>query len=522
MTLCDYPIEEKSDRAEPHHYYDPDADRILVGAEYDNPMQWWVCIALALTNARTFRHALTHERFESGKLGDLLANHTDLLRDLRCLGYLKDTDATPESYTKALMEAAEDLRKLTKHYHDGNYENESRFRGEITREALGLAGTMVHLLDLADIDVVREARIPRYSKDFKTDQKADLAKTLCIGASIQSRYGEFAAHRQLFELRKRKYESTSSPTVNADDPFGELIGSFVLVGKSVKGFADRLRRRLSNREPRDDAPEFAIRVPIETATERQHTAATVTIACRQKNLRPTRAVISLFAALAGTPYDVARAIHNLESETKAPNRELRLDEVRFALSTLAAKRLLPEMSKPALSRTVQTLLVAETPLRQNELADRADVSARSIRKYVERLKAFDFIRETDDGWRFALPFHIDEERGKTILPWFVATADDDQERGQDTLIRDVLAEAVSDLLDVDRYADPDDPVGGALFGPPGELIPALREAWEWLGPWIRAIQTLLDAPGGPPSKNVTATVGIEPKQGSVTAAAGGE
>ncbi|WP_435078552.1 hypothetical protein [Halococcus sp. AFM35] len=522
MTLCDYPIEEKSDRAEPHHYYDPDADRLLVGAEYDNPMQWWVCVALALTNARTFRHALTHERFESGKLGDLLANHTDLLRELRCLGYLKDADSTPEAYTEALLNAAEDLRKLTKHYHDGNYENESRFRGEITREALGLAGTMVHLLDLADIDVVREARIPRYSKDFKADQKADLAKTLCIGASIQSRYGEFAAHRQLFELRKHKRESTSSPTVNADDPFGELIGSFVLVGKSVEDFADRLRRHLSNREPRDDAPEFAIRVPIKTATERRHTSATVTVACRQKDIRPTRAATSMFAALAGTPYDVARAMHSLESETKAPNRELRLDEVRFALSTLAAKRLLPEMSKPALSRTIQILLVAETPLRQSELADRADVSARSIRKYVERLKAFDFIRETDDGWRFALPFHIDEERGKTVLPWFVATADDDQERGQDTLVRDVLAEAVSDLLDVDRYADPDDPVGGALFSPPGELIPALREAWGWLGPWIRAIQILLDAPGGSPSKNVTATVGIEPKQGSVTAAAGGE
>jgi hypothetical protein len=247
----------------------------------------------------------------------------------------------------------------------------------------------------------------------------------------------------------------------------------------------------------------------------------MTIACRQKDIRPTRAATSLFAALAGTPYDVARAIHNLESETKAPNRELRLDEMRFALSTLAAKRLLPEMSKPALSRTVQTLLVAETPLIQSELADRADVSARWIRKHIERLAAFDFVRQTDAGWRFALPFHIDEERGKTVLPWFVATADDDQEPGQDTLVRDVLAEAVSDLLDADRYADPDDPVGGALFGPPGELIPALREAWEWLEPWIRAIQTLLDVRDGPPPRNVTATVGIESKQGSLTAAAGG-
>ena len=529
MTLCDHPIEEKSDRAEPHHYYDREADRLLVGAEYDNPMQWWVCIALALTNARTFRHALTHERFESGKLGDLLANHTGLLRELRCLGYLKDADATPEAYTETLLEAAEDLRKLTKHYHDGNYENESRFRGEITREALGLAGTMVHLLDLADIDVVREARIPRYSKDFKADQKAGLAKTLCIGASIQSRYGEFAAHRQLFEPRARKRESTVPPTVDADDPFGELIGSFVLVGKSIEGFADRLHRRLSNREPRDDAPEFAIRVPIETATERRHTAGTVTVACRQKDIRPTRAATSLLAALAGTPYDVARAVHSLESETKAPNREIRLDEVRYALSTLAAERLLPAMSKPALSRTVQTLLVAETPLIQSELADRANVSTRWIRKHIERLAAFDFVRRTDAGWRFALPFHTDEERGKAIHPWFVAPSEIDRE--QDALVREVIAEAVYDLLDAERYADTDDPVGGALFAKPGERIPALQEAWEWLDPWISVVEILIDADSSRVSAadkspacrtDSIAVVGAETDQASIVAAAGGD
>ncbi|WP_049996302.1 hypothetical protein [Halococcus sediminicola] len=528
MTLCDYPIAEKSDRGEPHHYYDHEADRLLVGAEYDNPMQWWVCIALALTSTRTFRHALTHERFESGKLGDLLANHTDLLRDLRCLGYLKDVDATPEAYTEALIEAAEDLRKLTKHYRDGNYENESRFRGEITREALGLAGTMVHLLDLADIDVVREARIPRYSKDFKADQKADLAKTLCIGASIQSRYGEFAAHRQLFELRKQKRESTFSPTVDADDPFGELIGSFVLVGKSVESIADRLRRRLSNWEPHDDAPEFAIRVSVETATERRHTAATMTVACRQKNLRSTRTAISLFAALAGTPYDVARAVHSLESETKAPNREIRLDEVRFALSTLTAERILPEMSKPALSRTIHTLLVAESPLIQSELADRADVSARWIRKHIERLAAFDFIRQTDGGWRFALPFHTDEERGKTIYPWFVSSSEADRE--QDTLVREVVAEAVYDLLDAGQYANADDPVGG-LFAKPGERIPALQEAWEWLDPWISAVEILVDADSSRVSAankspfyrtDSIAVIGAETDQVSIVAAARGD
>ncbi|HET7324253.1 MAG TPA: hypothetical protein VFJ06_07975, partial [Halococcus sp.] len=173
IGLVDHPIPEKEhDRAEPHWYYDEKADRLYVGAEYDNPMSWWTCIAVALANPRTFRHVLTPERIESGKLGDLLTNHTDLLRDTRCLGYLADADATAEGYRDALIQAAEDLRDLTKDLYHDNYENERRFRGEITSEALGLAGTMIHLLDLVDVEIVREARIPRFSRDFKPSQKA--------------------------------------------------------------------------------------------------------------------------------------------------------------------------------------------------------------------------------------------------------------------------------------------------------------------------------------------------------------
>jgi hypothetical protein len=524
ISLVDHPIPEKeNDRAEPHWFYDRDADRLLVGAEYDNPLQYWVCVAVALANPRTFRHILTPERIESGKLGDMLANHTDLLRNTRCLGYLADADATAEDYRDALIQAAEDLRDLTKDLYHGNYEDETRFRGEITREAHGLAGTMVHLLDLADVEIVREARIPRYSRDFKPSQKADLAETLATGASIQSIYGEFAAYRQLFEDREDK--RTFPPSIDADDPFGECIGSFVLVGKSVTSLADPLRRRLTNQEVHDDAPEFAVRVPVEVASERRHTAATVQIMCRQKHIRPTRAATSVLAALTGTPYDAARALHNLGSETKAPNRNIRLDEVRYALSTLDADRIMPDLSKPALSKIVHTLLVAETPLVQSELAERAGVSTRSVRNHTDRLAAFDFIRETDAGWRFALPLRGEDEydeRGENILPWFVTAGDDEQDRGRDTLVRDVVSEAVYDLLGSEQYGDPDDPVGGALFSSPSERIPALREAWEWLDPWISMVGTLVGqhVESGPPS-TTTAIVGEQPEQASIVTAAGG-
>src|SRR5699024_5932067 len=97
--------------------------------------------------------------------------------------------------------------------------------------------------------------------------------------------------------------------------------------------------------------------------------------------------------------------------------------------------------------------------------------------------------------------------------------------GQETLVRDVLAEAVSDLLESERYADPDDPVGGALFANPGERIPALREAWEWLDPWISMIRILLDTDDGvhiesDPPKRTTAVIGERPQQASLAAATG--
>lgn len=534
ITLVDHPISEKDDRGEPHWYYDHDDDRLLVGAEYDNPMKGWVCIALALADPRTFRHVLTPERFEAGKIGDMLANHTDLLRNSRCLGYLADRNATAEDYTDTLLEAADDLRELTKDWYHGNFENRNRFRATILREAHGLAGTMVHLLDLADVDLVREFRLPNFARDYDESDRHGLAETIAIGASIQSRYREFTAYRQLFESREDKRESAIPPRVDADDPFGECVGSFVLVGKSVSSLADPLRRRLTNQEVHDDAPEFGIRVPVKIADERRHIAQTVKCMCDQKSIRPTRAATSMLGALTGTPYDAAKALHNLGSETKAPGRRIRLDEVRYALSTLDTDRILPAMEKPALSKIVHALLVTEPPLVQSELAERAGVSARSIRTHTERLAAFDFIRETDTGWRFTLPLRGDgehDERGDDVLPWFVATSDEDDDREQDSFVRDVLAEVVHDLLPPDRYADPDDPVAGALFSEPGERISTLREAWEWLDPWLSVAQMLCDSTttdcihagseGDPNCSAEIATIGVESDQASLAAAAGG-
>ena len=94
-----------------------------------------------------------------------------------------------------------------------------------------------------------------------------------------------------------------------------------------------------------------------------------------------------------------------------------------------------------------------------------------------------------------------------------------------TLPRDVLDDVVHDLLDSQRYADPDDPVAGALFAGPGGVVPSLQSVWEWLDPWLSAIRTLLDRGGShvyanedanQPYAETVATVGIDPEQTSLT------
>lgn len=143
---------------------------------------------------------------------------------------------------------------------------------------------------------------------------------------------------------------------------------------------------------------------------------------------------------------------------------------------------------------------------------------------------FDFVRQTDAGWRFALPFHTDEERSKIILPWFVAPSENDRE--QDTLVRKLVAEAVYSLLDAERYVDTNDPVGeGALFAKPGKRMPALQEAWEWLDSWILALEVLIDANSScVPAVDEDAScrtdsiavVGAETDQTSITTPVGGD
>lgn len=454
IAFVDHPERVSDECRQPYLSYED--DQLVVGAEYMNPMQWWVCIARALTDRRVFDNILTPERLdgELGSLSGLLTDDTRLLRDARCLGWLKDRDANAENYAVALMTAEDELCTLLTRLSNDDYECSTReFRGLITQHALGLAGTVAHLCDLAGVDLSRELRLGEFNRRFDAERSEDLSETIANGARISSRHGHFAAYRQLFEDREDKRAAAMEPTIPADDPTGEMVGSFVIVGKGASEYSDELGDRLgTGDEPHEDAPEFDVRIPFETGQGRSAFAQAARSALARKNLDAARVSVALFHGIAGSVYDITSGIaHSLESETMP--REIRLDEVRRVLAHLPDDRLLPTM-QPSVRSITKALLTVESPLTKSELADRADVSTRSVRTHLPRLEALGLADVSGAGIRFTLPFATSEERGKDIVPGLATQTGPDPVDALYDLAAAISGEAAH---------DPETPVGAAFF-----------------------------------------------------------
>ena len=126
----------------------------------------------------------------------------------------------------------------------------------------------------------------------------------------------------------------------------------------------------------------------------------------------------------------------------------------------------------AVGRIVQALLAAESRLSQRELADQADVSTRTIRNYRDRLEALDLIRVDENGYRLALSFQTATERHDPVVPTVL------EER--QTLL-DAADSLLGTILPPNRYGDPNDLLGSALFWPPN---PSRLLEHPMVGPWM--------------------------------------
>jgi len=282
---------------------------------------------------------------------------------------------------------------------------------------------MAHILDLVDVEIIREVRVPRY-REFSQSKKEGLVKTLGKGVSIQSVYGEATGERQLFEQRDDKRNQMIEVDVDAHDPYAKLIGSIAIVGdfgSQKDDFVDSLNSELLQPQPpHEDAPEFQINVSIKDSLSRSDYALTVNALCKEKNIKPMPQAISTLAGICNSPYEVATALNHLQPNDD--RRTIDAAEVRFALAQLGPDDIL--RGHPSTPRkAVIALLNAIEPLSQSEWADRADVSARSLRDHLDDLLDLGLIAETPTGYRFKLSFTNADERTEDHYPKYVVDPD---------------------------------------------------------------------------------------------------
>lgn len=473
--------------------YDADRDEALVSIRATTGFQYITSVALSLASPRLFDQVLPVDRLENLDLSPFM------LRSARCIGCLSsEAEEDRQVLRDGIIEWGQKLAGMTTDLQNGEYEDRNQFRGRIMRSAHGLAGTIAHLLDVAGVNLVREVRIPNglNKKDI-----SGIAKTMSIAASIQSSYGHFATYRQLFESRPEKQQTALLPTVDAADPLGEYIGSMVVRTPNPSQILEPLADHLSDPLPvRDDAPEIAVQVPLREVDRSDYVAVMSRVGDR-KGLRKTREAVTLCQTLASDPWAVSSALNRLGSEPRP--RDIRLDEVRVALSHLDADELLPETT-PTVSKAVAALLRSAHPLSKTELAEKAGVSTRSLRTTgnLDALVALDLVRETDTGYRFALPCATDEERGDHICP---APAGDKLATTRD-LVYGVVCEIIDD--GPMRTADPDDPLGAPFFGTGLDIQPLVDEL-PWLNPWIRVARLLCNCEGSAPQQTVAFGATIE-------------
>jgi len=466
--------------------YDADRDEVQVSVGVAGGLQYIVSTAVALASAPLLERALPDDRLEA------IDEEHEWLRGARNIGYLSNEDLkSPDDIRQAFVDAGEELEDLTRDLFRGEYDDRDRFRADIMRFAHGLAGSIVHLFDAAGVTVQRRLRL---ADGLGADKLREIAKTVGISSAIQSRYGSFAVYRQLYETDAG--QPALSPTVDAVDPVGHVIGSTVITGPDVARLRDSLTSRLRQPgTPMEDTEEFVVRMAVRRLG-RDGFRAVLGRVLQHKNLHPTADTVDLLWGLAPCPAAVAEAaMRRLQRDEP---RDVRVDEARQILRGVDPVALLPDLPS-TVGAVVAALLDVDDHVSQRALADGAGVSTQSVRNNREFLEALDVVDISADGWRLAVAHNSREERRDPRLPAPVGTA-----------LPEALDLLVATVLPPDRYGDSDDPVGSVLHWPPDPW--RLLDGDHELGPWLAlaARFTGADRPEKPSTVEMGPTIAQAP------------
>lgn len=492
VATVDAAVSEWDDRAAPHRYMDWEDDRLAVAAEVDNPMQWAVCVARTLADAFVWNNLLTEERFdENGDFRRLLQEAPDVLRNSACLGWIVEEDELVddvEEFGDRIQAVLTEICEMTRDMTHGNYrEFDSRkaFRTQILTESLGVIGVMTRLLDFAGIDILRIGRMPRFKHDFDEGNLSAIAKFVGINSAIASTYGMSSVYRQLFEDREEVLRWSMDVDVDAAEPFGELIGSWCLFadyGDRQQEFAEELRSHVSPKKIREDAPEIGVRVPVQTSTSREQYRDLLDAVLEEKNLLVTPEALSVLHGLCRSPLAVANGVAEA-LEPEGDPRHIRSVELRRVIATLSPAQVLRDASSTP-RKALVALADADEFMNQSELAERADVSARSLRDHLPDLVDAGIVATTDAGYRLQLSFEETDrddgelpERYRDIYPRWVS----------DPAVSNNVHAAAGALRTAREHHGPDGPATAEDIGFAGAVLLDLKEPWPLIDEVLPAL-----------------------------------
>jgi len=390
---------------------DQQRNEVLVSLKASTPLTYTTSLAVALASPQLINQCLDPATLET--IFDEFP--PEVLQWGRQIGYLsEDSFDKPEKFRDSLVSIGESIEDMTTALKHGDYdryegvEDSANLVTKILRESHGLAGTIAHLLDLAGYDLIRDIRL---HSTLSLDQQEQLATSIAHSLVVQSNYRHRAGHRQLFEDRPKKRKLSLDVNVDADDPYGHVLGSTVIrgqIGQLPDLIDDALRE-----DPHEDAPEFQIPVSITDGDELREDRTAFALAAGRvlssKDISLTWESVSVLHAVVSDPVETAAALNHLASEETTERREIRPDEVRYAVSRLPASSLLPELPG-TISDIICSLLGATESLTQRELADQAGVTQQTIRNHRDSLADIGLIENTDNGWRLRLAFDQSEDR----------------------------------------------------------------------------------------------------------------
>ena len=514
--------------------YNEDRKEVIAGAEYHSPLTLGVGMARAITDPLLTEKISPNRLDKNGtELGNILEGQKTILRDHCCMGWLKD-EYDGDGYVGALRAGMNSLLDMTRKLNDMRRDSDTT-KGDISdlcRDILqhshGLIGTATAIYDYLGIDLHRTIRIPgSIQQNLDHGSPGDSHRTATVeslchwvlrASTIASKLDTYRQSRIQFEDREEKRNVIdNSLSVPRSDPTGSHIGSWSIVGHGADTLRDDLKHAFENPDvynlpaqtEEDDYVGWVVDMEIKTGFDRLTAHRVARRMLTERNLKPTRHGVSLLHAFCDSPHDAAYALYHLSSED---GRRVRVDEIRFALTHLPPKRILPSGSSSTKSKILHTLLAAEKPLPQTKLCERAGVSTASFaghgdhQSHRDELSAFGLIHKTTAGWVIALPYdtdvnldvdEADENQPVTGLPWYAIVEDDanytDRKRPSKTReesLQGVLYEVIISLEDDIGNAEPplEDILYGSLSQDDLSQLAEYRPQWRPLIQFVTALR----------------------------------